>query len=95
LYNNTESLAEVQIKTQLCDADSSRHSYTSSCTCAAAIQAGGDVFLIDICSEIKRAEFTNCRGNVLNVREIYERRYEVIIILLCNGISSPMSEYWS
>jgi hypothetical protein len=58
-----------------------------------AIQAGGDVFLIDICSKIKRAAFTHCRGNVLNVREVNEKWYEVIIILLCNGISSPKSEY--
>ncbi|XP_060602131.1 uncharacterized protein LOC132755296 isoform X2 [Ruditapes philippinarum] len=79
LYKNTESLAEVQIKTQFCGADSSLHSYTSSCTCAAAIQSDGDVFLIDICTEIKRAEFTHRRGNVLNVREVKDTQYEVYL----------------
>jgi hypothetical protein len=82
LYHNKESLAEVQIKTQLCDADSRNNSYTSMCTCAAAILAGGDVFLIDICSKIKRAEFTHCRGDVLNVRNVNGSQYEVIILHL-------------
>ncbi|XP_060602133.1 uncharacterized protein LOC132755297 isoform X2 [Ruditapes philippinarum] len=79
LYHNKESLAEVQIKTQLCDADSRNNSLTSVCTCAAAIQAGGDVFLIDICSDIKRAEFSRCRGNVLNVRKATDSYYEVYL----------------
>lgn len=80
LYKNTKYAAEVQIKTKSCNAD-----YTSVCTCAAAIEAGGDVFLFDICSSIKRATFSHCRGNILNVREVHENNYDVSIFLYIYG----------
>ncbi|XP_053388311.1 von Willebrand factor D and EGF domain-containing protein-like, partial [Mercenaria mercenaria] len=65
LYNNTKYSTDVQIKTQPCDADGT----SASCTCAVAIQAGGDVFLMDICDKIKRASFIHCRSNKLNAIE--------------------------
>ncbi|XP_060581456.1 uncharacterized protein LOC132738051 [Ruditapes philippinarum] len=73
MYRDKIHLTEVQIKTQKCDAD-----HTASCTCAVAIQAGGDVFAFDIhvCNKVKRASFIHCRGNVLNVREIASDTYE-------------------
>jgi hypothetical protein len=72
MYKDKMHLTEVQIKTQECDADS-----TASCTCAAAIQAGGDVFVINVCHKLKQASFIHCRGDVLNVREINSNTYEV------------------
>ncbi|XP_060590586.1 uncharacterized protein LOC132745655 [Ruditapes philippinarum] len=76
LYKDKIHFAEVQIKTQKCDADPG---HNSSCTCAAAIQAGGDVFVIDICHAVKRASFVHCRGNVLNVREINSNTYQIYL----------------
>lgn len=77
LYKHTDFNFEIHIRQQTCSRD-----IFGYCACAVAIQGGGDIFIFDVCGSVRRANFRRCQGNVLNVREISPREYEVCYIFI-------------
>lgn len=72
LYKHIDFNFEIHVRQQTCSTD--RNGY---CACAVAIQGGGDIFIFDVCGSVRRINFRRCQGNVLNVREISSREYQV------------------
>ncbi|XP_053391350.1 von Willebrand factor D and EGF domain-containing protein-like [Mercenaria mercenaria] len=75
LYMNTEYSIMVQEKTISCFSDDDGRPF---CTCAVAVRAGGDIFLINLCNDLKFIGMTSCKDNgALVIRQQDEFNYQV------------------
>ncbi|XP_060574625.1 von Willebrand factor D and EGF domain-containing protein-like [Ruditapes philippinarum] len=76
LYWNTEYNIVIQEKTTSCFSESEEKG--PFCTCAVAIRAGGDIFLINLCNDLKFIGMTACKDNgALVIRKQDELNYQV------------------
>ncbi|XP_053391341.1 von Willebrand factor D and EGF domain-containing protein-like, partial [Mercenaria mercenaria] len=72
LYWNIVYDIQVQERTTLCD-----HFGRAFCTCAVAIRSGGDIFLINLCNDLKFIGMTSCKDNSLVIQKYSELEYQV------------------
>ncbi|XP_060574617.1 von Willebrand factor D and EGF domain-containing protein-like [Ruditapes philippinarum] len=74
LYRNTVYNIEIQERTTSCFSVNRR----PFCTCAVAVRAGGDVFLINLCNDLKFIGMTACKDNgALVIRLLDQFNYQV------------------
>ena len=55
------------------------------CTCAVAVRAAADVYVVNVCSkEEEEFDFTNCLDHVLDVRKVDPLNYIVRNLNICD-----------
>ncbi|KAK3589907.1 hypothetical protein CHS0354_034920 [Potamilus streckersoni] len=62
MYKNKKYKQEVQIKTTGC------WSPSATCVCAVSVNAGGDLFVMNLCDKRKFIDFVSCYENIIDVR---------------------------
>ncbi|KAL3847994.1 hypothetical protein ACJMK2_018881 [Sinanodonta woodiana] len=74
LYSHKSSKQEVQMRTKRCNS-------VAFCACALAVRAGGDLFLIDLCSSLGLIKHVSCKENILDVRQVNAYTYKIYMPL--------------
>ncbi|KAL3847606.1 hypothetical protein ACJMK2_018509 [Sinanodonta woodiana] len=74
LYRHRSNKQEVQMRTIPCWSG-------PTCACAVAVRAGGDLFMINICSKPRLITFVSCADSILQVTQKNPNFYEVIMPL--------------
>ncbi|KAL3847607.1 hypothetical protein ACJMK2_018510 [Sinanodonta woodiana] len=75
LYRHRSNKQEVQMRTTPC------WSGRATCACAVAVRAGGDLFMINICSKPRLITFVSCAESILQVTQINPNLYKVFMPL--------------
>ncbi|KAL3846755.1 hypothetical protein ACJMK2_017716 [Sinanodonta woodiana] len=88
LYQHTEYKQEVQMKTFPCAG--------LTCACAVSIRAGGELFIINVCTEPSLINHAHCGEQLMNIRRIYAYKYEIhmplgtIVVVVINQFNTPL-----
>ncbi|KAK3602496.1 hypothetical protein CHS0354_022363 [Potamilus streckersoni] len=69
LYRHAEYKQEVQMKTFDCNGP--------KCACAVSIRAGGELFIINVCTIPSLINHAYCREKLMNIRKIHQYKYEI------------------
>ncbi|KAK3609733.1 hypothetical protein CHS0354_011424 [Potamilus streckersoni] len=75
MYRHQSNKQEVQMRTTRCWGGG------ATCACAVAVRAGGDLFMINICSTPRLISFVSCAESILQVTRMSPNLYKVFMPL--------------